>query len=359
MRLLRALVLGLCIAAASVSAARAQATPAPYSLDGTFSLYSVHTNGVNATAFTDLSNGLLTFTKNTGLFRFGVTAGVYAFPVVGQALNPTTQSGANTSLYGSVPSAYIAFVPNAHVTVSAGQLATLLGQEDGFTYLNVDVQRGLIWAAEPSFSRGLRVAYTQGKFSGEFEYDDGYYTASYRAAEGLVGWSPSGTTAVQVAFIAPQANTPGNATADVANKSEYDIMLTQQIGKLELLPYVLLIQSPASASLGYATTESATGDAFLAQYAFNARYSVGARYEWFVNHSSAFDPSPNADFVGYGPGSRAATLTVTPSYKVNLFFLRAEFSAVNAIGAKPGLAFGLGGMDPLQTRVLVETGVAF
>jgi hypothetical protein len=347
MRLFRAFALGLCAATASVAVARAQATPAPYSLDGTFSLYSVHTNGVNATSFTDLSNGLLTFTKNTGFFRFGVTAGIYAFPVVGQALYPTTQGGANTSLYGYVPSAYVAFVPNAHVTVSAGQLATLLGQEDGFTYLNVNVQRGLIWAAEPAFSRGVRVAYTQGKFSGDLEYDDGYYTASHRAVEGLVGWAPSGNTAVQVAFIAPQANTPGNATAAVANKTEYDVMLTQQIGKLALLPYVLLTESPASASLGYATTEYATGDAFLAQYAFNARYSIGARYEWFVDHSSAFDPSPNADFVGYGPGSRAATFTITPSYKMNLFFLRAEFSAVNAVDRE------------LQTRVLVETGVAF
>lgn len=362
---------GILVVALGTGTARAQATPAPYSIDGTFSLYSVHTSGVNATgaldtptgidenARTDLSNGLLIFAKNTGWFRFGVTAGVYAFPVVGQALNPTVQANANTALYGYVPSYYVAFAPNDNVTVSAGQLATLLGQEDGFTYQNVDVQRGLVWNAEPAFSRGVRVQYTQGKFTGDLEYDDGYYSGNHRAFEGLVGWAPTGSTDLQFAFIAPQSNTPGNITTVIANKTEYDVMLTQQIGKLQLLPYALFIASPAQSALGYAANESATGLAFLADYAPSARFSVGARYEWIANHSDAADTSLNADFIGYGSGSRAATFTITPAYRVNLFFARAEFSTVNAISARPGLAFGALGTGSLQTRFLLETGVQF
>ncbi|HUY42106.1 MAG TPA: outer membrane beta-barrel protein [Candidatus Dormibacteraeota bacterium] len=351
--------------------ARAQATPAPYAADGAFSLYSVHTSGVNAAGAldtrsgadeisrTDLSNGLLTFAKNAGFFRFGITAGIYAFPTVGQALNPTTQAGGNTALYGYVPQAYIALVPNEHLTIAAGQLATLLGQENGFTYQNVTIQRGLVWASEPAFSRGLRVTYTQGKFTGDLEYNDGYYTARYRALEGLVGWAPSADTSVQFAFIVPQADTPGNATTAIANKIEYDVMLTQQLGKLELLPYVLLIASPASATLGYARAQSATGAALLADYAFNGRFSIGARYEWFADRSSSTDASANADFLGYGPGSRATSFTITPEYRANPFFARAEFSSVNASGAKPGLAFGPAGTGVSQTRVIVETGVQF
>lgn len=369
----------LCAAPANAQPAPS-ATPAPsaaptptpeYSLDGTFSLFPVHTSGVNAAGAldtptgidevsrTDLSNGLLTLTKNTGWFRFGITTGTYAFPVVGQALNPTTQAGANTSLYGYVPQAYVAFVPNEHVTVSAGQLATLLGQESGFTYQNVNIQRGLVWAAESTFSRGVRVTYTQGKFTGDLEYNDGFYTGSHRAVEGLLGWAPSANTNVQFAFIAPGANTPGNATTSIANKTEYDFMLTQQVGKLQLLPYVLLVDSPASAALGYPRAESATGAAFLANYAFNGQFSVAARYEWFVNHSGIADASPNADFLGYGAGSRASSISITPAYRANLFFARAEFSAVRAIDAKPGLAFGVAGVLSTQTRILVETGVQF
>ena len=347
-------------------------TPAPaYSLDGAFSLFSAHTNGVNASGAldtptgadgisrTDLSNGMLIVTKNSGWFRFGITAGVYVLPVVGEALNPTTQGGANTSLYGYVPQAYFAFVPNDHVTITVGQLATLLGQEDGFTYQNIDIQRGLVWAAESTFSRGLRVTYVQGKFTGDLEYNDGFYTGNWRAFEGLAGWAPSANTDVQFAFIAPNPNTPGNATTSIANKTEYDFMFTQQIGKLQLLPYVLFVNSPASASLGYPSSENATGEAFLASYAFNGTYSVGGRYEWFVNHSGVTDMSPNADFLGYGPGSRASSFTITPAYRENLFFVRAEFSLVHAADAAPGLAFGGAGLSATQTRVLVETGVQF
>ncbi len=356
----------------AMPAPAATPTPTPaYSLDGAFLLYSVHTSGVNAAGAldtpngvddiprTDLSNGMLTLTKNTGWFRFGITAGTYAFPVVGQALNPTTQAGANTSLYGYVPSAYVAFVPNGHVMITAGQLATLLGQEDGFTYQNINIQRGLAWAAESTFSRGVRITYVQGKFTGDLEYNDGFYTGSRRAFEGLAGWAPSGNTNVQFAFIAPNANTPGNATASVANKTEYDFMFTQQVGKLQLLPYVLFVSSPASASLGYPSSESATAEAFLASYAPSGMYSVGARYEWFVNHSGVMDMSPNADFLGYGAGSRASSFTLTPAYRENVVFARAEFSVVHAADAKPGLAFGAAGLSSTQTRILVETGVQF
>lgn len=365
-----ALLAGLC-AAGVPAISQAQATPAPYSVDGTFSLYSAHTSGVNATgaldtpagidddARTDLSNGLVTFAKNAGRLRFGLTAGVYAFPTVGEALNPTVQANANTALYGYVPQYYVAFVPDEHVTVSAGQLATLLGQEDGFTYQNINVQRGLVWAAEPVFSRGVRFQYTQGKFTGDLEYDDGYYSGSHRAFEGLLGWAPSQSIDLQFAFIRPQADTPGNMTSAIANKTEYDVMLTQQIGKLQLLPYALFIDSPANAAIGYASNEAATGAAFLADYAVNDRFSVGARYEWFADHSGAGDTSANADFLGYGPGSRAASFTITPAYKAGLYFVRAELSTVDAIDATPGLAFDASGDGRVQTRVLVETGVEF
>lgn len=350
----------------------AHAEPAPaYSLDGTFSLYSAHTTGVNmAGAFdtstgaddasrTDLSNALLTLTKNTGWLRFGITAGTYTFPVVGQALNSTTQTGANTALYGYVPQAYVALVPNGNLTISLGQMATLIGQESGLTYQNVNIQRGLAWSVEPAFSRGVRVTYALGKCTADLEYDDGFYTGSRRAVEGLVGWAPSPNTNAQVAFIAPAANTPGNATASVANKTEYNVMFTQQIGKLQLLPYVLFVNSPASESLGYLSSESATAEAFLADYAFNGNYSVGGRYEWFVNHSSVADTSPNADLVGYGAGSRASSFTITPAYRRNFFFARAEFSVVHTSNAKPGLAFGAAGLSSTQTRFLVESGVQF
>ena len=365
------LLLTIAQASASPSPSPAPSATPTYSLSGVFSFYALHTNDVNATGAldtpegadyasrADLSSAMLTVAKNTGWWRFGITAGTYAFPVVGESVNPTTQAGANTSLYHYFPSAYVAFVPNDQLTISLGQLATLLGQEDGFTYQNVNIQRGLVWAAEPVFSRGVRVAYTVGKLSSDLEYNDGYYSGNHRAVEGLAGWAPNSNTDFQLAFISPQADTPGNITSSIANKTEFDVMLTQQLGKLQILPYVLFIRSPGSTDLGYARSESATGDVLLANYAFNSVYSLGARYEWFVDHSGLTDTSPNADFVGYGPGSRAASVTVTPEYKQGFFFARAEFSAVNVLNATPGLAFGAGGSSRTQTRTLAEVGVQF
>jgi hypothetical protein len=133
-------------------------------------------------------------------------------------------------------------------------------------------------------------------------------------------------------------------TASVANKREFDFMLTQQFGKLQLEPYVLYIVSPPSAALGYVKSESALGGVVLANYAFNSVYSVGGRFESFGNGSTTGDTSLNADLVGYGAGSRATTWTITPEYRPGLFFARAEYSLVNPIN---------------QSRYLLETGVQF
>lgn len=348
-------------------------TPSPqYSLDGAFSLYSVHTNGINATGSLDTpnnhdlasrtedSNALLSLTKNTGVLRGNVMVGAYAFPVVGGALNPTTQPGANAYLFGFVPQAYLSYVPNAHLTISAGKLPSLLGQESGFTYQDLNVQRGIVWAAETTFDRGVRVQYANGKLTSQLGYDDGFYSGNAgRALEGLVGWQFTPNTTAQFAFVVPGANTPGNVTSAIANKREYDLMLTQQCGKLQLLPYVLFVDSPATAKQGYLRDETALGAVLLANYAFNATYSVGARVESFANHSASSDLSLNADLVGFGPGSRAATWTITPSYHPGPFFARAEFSSATVHNATPGIAFGPLGIQTNQTRALLELGVQF
>ena len=349
------------------------ATPTPtppYTLHGAFSGYSEHTNNVNPsgaldtptgadlTTRTEVSNALLTLSKTTSQLQGSVTVGAYAFPVVGAAINPTTQQGANSYLYGFVPAYDLAWVPNGNVTVSAGQLATLLGQENGFTFQNYNIQRGLVWGAEPTFSRGVRVAYTNGKISGDLEYNDGYYSGSSgRAVEGLAGWAPTSNTNWSFAFIIPGANTPPNATVAIGNKREYDFMLTQTYGKLQLEPYVLYVQSPPSASLGYTAGESALGAVVLAQYAWSGAYSLSGRFEYFANHSATTDTSPNADLVGYGPGSRATTWTITPAYHPGPFFVRAEYSLVTVNNATVG--FGPAGTLTNQSRYLVELGVQF
>ncbi|HET9031074.1 MAG TPA: outer membrane beta-barrel protein [Candidatus Aquilonibacter sp.] len=345
--------------AATLDATPSPAPTPPYSFDGAFSGYSVST--ANAGAETDVSNALLTLTKNTGVLRGTVTIGAYAFPTVGVALGPTNlQPGANTALYGWMPAYDVAYVPNAHVTLAAGQLPSLLGQESGFTFQNVQIQRGLVWLAENTFSRGVRLTYANGRWFGNLGYTDGYYSGNGgRALEGLFGWSPTSNTTWQFGLLVPGSNTPGNVTATVANKREYDFMLSQTYGKLQLLPYVLAVESPSSAPLGYTRSESALGAVLIATYAFSNRYSLAGRVESFANGSATSDRSANADLVGYGPGSRATTWTITPAYHFAPFFLRAEYSHVNVAQGAPGLGFGPSGTFSTQSRVVIETGVQF
>jgi hypothetical protein len=63
--------------------------------------------------------------------------------------------------------------------------------------------------------------------------------------------------------------------------------------------------------------------------------------------------------VLYGPGSRALSLTVTPTYQKGIFFVRAEFSYVDAMNTTPGDVFGQLGENTSQVRGLVETGFIF
>src|SRR5581483_8371283 len=316
-------------------------------------------NGADLKSRTQLSNALLTIAGTSGKFRFTVMAGAYAFPVVGQAINPTFQPFANTNLYGYVPVAYAQLVPNANWTISAGKLPTLLGQENAFTFQNPNIQRGLVWNAEPIVSRGVRVAYTYSAFSAALEYNDGYYSGSRRAFEGLIGWAPTAASSLQFIFIVPEANTPSSPTAAVANKREYDLMYTQQIGKLQLLPYLLWMQSPSSATAGFAASENAFGAVLLANYAFNGNFSLGGRLETLQNGSATSDSSGNADFIGYGPGSGAASITLTPTYKSAHTIVRAEWSYAVGTNIRPGLGFGSTGTLTNQTRLGLEAGFQF
>jgi hypothetical protein len=349
-------------------------SPAPspqVTVSGVISGFTFTTNNPNATGALDtssgadlssrtqLSNALVTVAHTTGPLRFSLTAGAYNFPVVGIAINPTFQQFANTNFYGYLPNAYVQYVPNANWTISAGKLPTLLGQENAFTFQNVNVERGLVWNMEPVVSNGIRVAYAKANFSAALEYNDGFYSGSRRAVEGMLGWNPTAASSLQFIFIIPDANTPSNNTVLIANKREYDLMYTQQIGKLQLLPYALWVQSPASTALGYVRGQSAFGAVLIANYAFNGALSLGGRVETVGNSSATTDFSFNSDLVGYGPGSNATTLTLTPAYKARHLIVRGEWSYVAANNVLSGIGFGPGGLRTNQTRFGLEVGAQF
>lgn len=376
--------------AASPPAATASATPVPASsaspspapsstsltlgpltIDGVFSAFSLFTSGVNATGAldtstgvdlsnrTDISNAFLIVSKQSGTFRYGFAAGAYNIPVVGFALNKTIQNGANTSLYGALPSVYVEYAPTGFFNVQAGKLATMTGQESTYTYENINIQRGIIWNMEPAVSRGVRGTFTGAKFNGALEVNDGYYSGNRIGFEGQVTNTPSASTTLELVFMLPNASAPPNTTASIANKQLLNPLLTYTTGKWQFLPYLLWVDSPKSAALGYTNDEHAFGAAFMTTYSLSATWSLPLRVEYGKNGSTASDTSANANLLGYGPGSGAWTYTLTPTYRRGVFFARAEASDVNVQGFTPGIAFGTSGTQSNQFRSGLEAGLQF
>lgn len=346
------------------------ATPLPFfQIGGAFTNGSFNTTGQNAigaldvaagldrSSRSDVTNFLLTPTFNVGQFHATATAGYYDLPTLGCALNPTTQRGANMSLFSAVPLYNISYTPDSHLSFYAGKLLTQLGQEAMFTYQNFNIQRGMGWEVEPLVSRGVRGAYNNGPWGLQVEENDGYYGGNTsRAFESSLSFAPSGTQTFALAVILPRSNDAPNPTASIANKREEDLMYSATFGKFVLTPYLLWIQSPSAANLGYGK-ESATAGSLLGTYNFTPRFSLGFRTEFARNASATNDPAANSDLIGYGPGSGVTTYTLTPTFKSGWGLVRLEWSSVYVTDLKSGLGFGTGGTGTHQNRYALEFGV--
>jgi hypothetical protein len=374
-------------------------TATPYAsatIGGDFLLYGLQTYNVNVAGAEDTPTGadpqgradvsdmLVNASVTSGYYKLSATAGGYAFPVVGQALNPTFNSfesltgnapGScrNTSCFTLLPLVQATYTsPDSHWTVEAGKLGTMIGAEGAFTYQNVNVQRGIGWALEPVVSRGVHVGYTNGQWTFAVEGNDGWYSGwGHITPEYEVAWAPSSTTSITFVGMNPNANAPGNATAAFGNTSEYNLVYAHTTGKWTFTPYALWLHSPASASLTalYGKNwgaESAYAISLLGSYAFTPSLSLGFRVEDAADTSSSSDASYNADFIGYGPGSGVTTYTLTPTFKFGGYgMLRLEWShasarnvAVSCVtpGDCFGPAFGPTGALAAQNRIGVEFG---
>lgn len=345
--------------------------PAKVSIDPVLTFSSISTSNVNSagsfdtatgadkSSRTDISNALVNITKPNGTVRYGAGVGIYSFPVVGVAGNKTTDGNANTGLYTALPWWYVEDVPNGSFNVMAGKLGTLIGPEGIFTYQNFNIQRGLLWNMEPVVSRGVRFTGTRGNWTGALEIDDGFYSGRYLGFEGSVSLAGGSITTYQFNFLIPNQSAPSNPTAAVANRRVYNPVVLINTAKWQLQPYLLFVDSPASAALGYTKDEHAFGTAFLADYALSGPWSAGIRIEYAKNGSDQSDLSPNANLLGYGPGSSAWTYTLTPTYKNKAVMARVEFSQVSVANFTPGLGFGNAGTGSTQSRVGFEVGVQY
>ena len=145
----------------------------------------------------------------------------------------------------------------------------------------------------------------------------------------------------------------------VQNNSQiYDLIYTYSSGALTLTPYFQYTRVGAAPAIGLLKAGGSYGVALLGNYNINDNFSLGARAEYLKGDGSQSDPE-GTNVTFYGPGSRAYSFTLTPNYKWDKYFVRAEGSFTGLDSATPGDAFGTDYTKQTQARALIEAGVLF
>lgn len=320
----------------------------------------------------DFSNLLVWAQKADGPVQFFVMAGGYAVPTLG-AVNLSSVEQMNRS-FGALPQAWAKFVFNDNWSIQAGRLPTLIGTEPAFTFQNINIQRGLLFAQENMFSHGVQLNYSNGPWSLSVAGTDGFYSGSiswftgaltYKIDDsntiGVNGGFNAGRTNVQNQTLRYQYATPMNQQ----NSGIISVNYTYSSGAFSITPYLQYTNVEKDEQLGILANASTFGAAVLASYAFTENFSLGGRVEYTEQSGKRGSLTPN--LLGFGPGSSAFSFTITPTYTYKRFFLRGEYSIVSVSGIDRGdiysgilgTGFGRLGNKTEQQRFLVETGITF
>ncbi|WP_371744339.1 porin [Acidithiobacillus ferriphilus] len=326
----------------------------------------VNTVSPNPVAFNgythaDISNGQIFIQKTHGLIQFFLQAGAYNMPALG---TPFLSTGATTAgYYGPLPQAYLKIAPTKNFSVLIGKLPTLIGAEYTFTFENMNIQRGLLWNQENAVNRGVQVNYSAGPLSASLAWSDGFYSNRFNWLSGSLSYTIN--SANTVSFVgagnAGQTGYSSLATPIYQNNSDiYNLIYTYSSGPWMIQPYLQYTQVSANHNpnpASYVQRSTGTrGAAILASYSLTPHVTLAARAEYIASTGNATDGAVN---LMYGPGSKAWSITVTPTYQDHDFFARAEFSYVQASSYTQGDVFGPQGNNPTQARALFETGFLF
>jgi len=315
----------------------------------------------------DVSNAQIFVNKPTGLVQFFVQAGAYSLPDIG---TPYIRAGkATQDFYEPFSQGYLKLAPNDNFSIMAGKLPTLIGAEYTFSFENMNIERGLLWNQENAVNRGVQVNYTAGPVALSASWNDGLYSNVYSWAWLAATWTIDKTDTLA---IIGGGNTKRTTVSSFAtpvflnNEQIYNVIYTHTAGAWTIQPYLQYTHVPSIPQIGSFHEASTYGAALLANYIFDAKSAIGGlslngfslpiRVEYISSSGSTANGAPN---LMYGPGSKAWSVTVTPTYQNNIFFARAEFSYVGAKDTTAGFAFGPAGNDTSQSRALLEAGILF
>jgi hypothetical protein len=306
----------------------------------------------------DLSNGQVSIQKTEGLFQFFVQGAAYSLPSLG---TPYLHVGRTTGdLFGPIPIAYGKIVPSDTFSLQGGKLPTLIGAEYMYTFQNMNIERGLLWNQEPLVSRGVQANYIAGPVSFSLSLNDGFYSNQYTWVSGSAAYTidKNNTLTLVGGGNFDHAAKPSTLKTPLAqnNSTIIDLIYTYNAAPWTITPYFQFTNVAKNASFGFLQDASTFGGAVLANYAINDNVNVAGRVEYIASTGSLAGGAPN---LLYGPGSSAASFTVTPTWQNGIYFLRGEASVVKAFSTTSGFVFGKAGNATTQARWLLEGGIVF
>jgi hypothetical protein len=307
----------------------------------------------------DVSNAQVYVQKVYGVVQFFVDGGLYSFPELGAGY--ATSPNETNDFYGPLPLAYIKLVPNSAFSFEAGKIPGIIGVEYPFTYENMNIFRGLLWNQEIPVTRGVQANYSSGPFSCSLSLNDGFYSDRFNWLSGMVTWTFNSSNSLSLIGSGNTGRTGYGSDATPIpqnNDRQLDNVAYSFTANAWLAQaYVQYAETKSGAHLGFSRSASTWGAGLLANYAVpNTKMNLAGRVEYVASSGTDGDGSPD---LLYGPGSRAFSMTLTPTYQSGVFFIRAEVSFVKALSTTPGQAFGPYGGSSTQTRGALETGILF
>ena len=307
-----------------------------------------------ADSFADLSNAQVIVQKPEGTFQFLVQAGLYNQETLGAAFVKSTDYTSNS--YGVVPQAWVKFAPSSTFNIQAGILPTLIGLEAPFTFQNINIERGILWGQENVMTRGVQANLTAGKLSFSLAYTDGFFSGKFNWLSGIVSYvdGPHTLSVVLGGALSKNYRSTFNTPLVQNNSTILNVIYSYSGSKWLVQPYFQYAWAPDLPGAGTTKAQNfAVG--LLAKYKIDDHWSMPVRFEYIDSNR----PSATAASFLYGPGSKAYSFTVTPTYTWSRFFIRPEFSYVRADDITPGAAFGAAGLNKEQVRGRMEFGVMF
>lgn len=307
----------------------------------------------------NVTDGLVSVAKTHGLIQFYLEAGAYNLYGVGQ---PAMSTGTATNLFGALPLAYLQITPSKNFNVQIGKLPAITGITPltGLISDSYNVQFGLDGWQQQTISRGIQANYSAGPFSASLAWTDGYYSKRFNWAVGQLTYSPSASSTF---YLQGGGNLGHTSYIGPLDNSDFYLLGYSYSGtKWNMFAYLQYQKLLNGRNFDNLNDGNQYGASIDGNYAFTKHYSLSARLDYMAySDTGTFGTGNNqttlvGNEMGYGPGSRAVSLTFTPIYQYKHWFIEGDLSYVHAYHITSGEAFGQNGNQPNQFVAMINTG---